>query len=772
MKTSKSYQVILPKLHPGQMRLFEALNTHRFVVACVPPNTFLIGSNKPICDIKVGDEVVSRCGRKTKVKEVFKRFYSGTLYTIKARFLLPIRCTEEHPLLVTRVTNDGNTSDTVWMTAKEIKNSFNKDKYCRFYLNIPILDGSYDTKEWKFENRSFPLTTETAWALGAVIANSLDLTSAKFKHKNTAKRFQNTLSRLGFATVLNKWRDRYTVQLPTSISRIFGELLGKQEKDRHIPDEILFHQDFSILRSFIEGYLDGTGHSRQAKEITSEALAQQLQLASVRLNGMIAVSHKQAGFFQRHKQSFIVDFAPNKKYWRRPGFFLVPIEEVCEEDYQDYVYNLSCEDETYLVSNAVTHNCTGRRWGKTLGALIIMFYKALEQPNYIAWWVAPSYKISKRSYRLFKTICDRSLISYISDTDMYIKLINGSVIEFKSSDRPEGLLGEGLNFVVYDEIAEGSPESWYMYLLPCLSDKRGQALLLSRPYGNWFYDLCEEIQASDEGTVMYFESRENPYFPPEEWEAAKKRLPPAIFQAEYAAQWVKGASAVFPNAKDVLVKTLPRYYTPTIIGVDPGRTRDFFFIAIVNTRRQIVYLMHYRGMPFNEQIEVIRKLSKTYDGHVYIDSHVLGYGLYDMLKASDVGMRVTAWPIKDPKARALAIETLALELDPSRPEHFSLPTDFPQECEPSLDELIKELSSMDYKFMPNGLIKYEAGQGIHDDGVIALGLAAIGLNDRYSRVVQIRPTPVKRYNKPDVTRKFSVQRKYSKKVASHDKAYL
>jgi len=768
MKTSKSYQVILPKLHPGQMRLFEALNTHRFVVACVPPNTFLVGTNKPICDIEIGDEIVSRCGRKTKVKEVFKRFYSGTLYTIKARFLLPIRCTEEHPLLVTRVTNDGNTSDTVWMAAKEVSGAFKKDRQYRLFLNVPILQGSYKTTEWRLFNGNLPLTVNTSWVLGVFAASQHTLKHLKLKHEGIAKKIQNILSENGFTVSVYRERDQYVVRVSTDVSSLFGELLGT--KNRRIPDEILFHKDISILRAFIEGYLVGTGYSCQTKT-HSESFAQQLQLAFIRLGKMINISSKPARRFWRHKQ-FLIDITPKQEYKRRPGFFLVPIEEVCEEDYQDYVYNLSCEDETYLVSNAVTHNCTGRRWGKTLGALIIMFYKALEQPNYIAWWVAPSYKISKRSYRLFKTICDRSLISYISDTDMYIKLINGSVIEFKSSDRPEGLLGEGLNFVVYDEIAEGSPESWYMYLLPCLSDKRGQALLLSRPYGNWFYDLCEEIQASDEGTVMYFESRENPYFPPEEWEAAKKRLPPAIFQAEYAAQWVKGASAVFPNAKDVLVKTLPRYYTPTIIGVDPGRTRDFFFIAIVNTRRQIVYLMHYRGMPFNEQIEVIRKLSKTYDGHVYIDSHVLGYGLYDMLKASDVGMRVTAWPIKDPKARALAIETLALELDPSRPEHFSLPTDFPQECEPSLDELIKELSSMDYKFMPNGLIKYEAGQGIHDDGVIALGLAAIGLNDRYSRVVQIRPTPVKRYNKPDVTRKFSVQRKYSKKVASHDKAYL
>lgn len=408
----------------------------------------------------------------------------------------------------------------------------------------------------------------------------------------------------------------------------------------------------------------------------------------------------------------------------------------------------------------------GRRFGKTVGALIIMLYKALEQPNYIAWWVAPSYKISKRSYRLFKTICDKSLIEYISDTDMYVKLINGSVLEFKSSDRPEGLLGEGLNFVVYDEVAEGSPESWYMYLLPSLSDKLGQALLISRPYGSWFYELCEEIENSDDGVVLSFASNENPYFPPEEWEAAKKRLPPAIFQAEYEAKWVKGSSFVFPYAKDVLVKSTPRYHTPTVIGVDPGRTRDFFFVSVVNTRRQIVYLMHYKGMPFNEQIGVISDLVKKFDGHVYIDSHVLGFGLYDMLKASDVGQRITAWPIKDPRARAIAIETLALELDPSRPEHFTLPLDFPAECENSLAELIKELSSMDYKFMPNGSIKYECGKGIHDDGIISLGLAAIGLNERFSRVIQIQRTPVKRYNRLEMTRRFNVQRKYSKRVAA------
>lgn len=409
---------------------------------------------------------------------------------------------------------------------------------------------------------------------------------------------------------------------------------------------------------------------------------------------------------------------------------------------------------------------SGRRWGKTNGALIIMLFKALSTPNYIAWWVAPTYGISKRSYRLFKTICDQSLIKYISDTDMYVKLVNDSVIEFKSSDRPGSLLGEGLNFVVYDEIAEGKPETWYMYLVPALSDKRGQGLLMSRPHGNWFMDLCEEIENSNEGTVLTFESRENPFFPPEEWEAAKKRLPPAVFQAEYMAQFVKGASAVFPSAKDVLIKQSIRAMSPCVIGVDPGRTRDYFAVAVVNMQRQICYLMHYRGMPFPEQIEVVKRLIQRFDGFIYIDSHVLGYGMYDMLKYSDVGARIAPYPIKDPRTRTQVIETLALELEPARSEHMSLTTDFPSECEHSLQELMKELSSMDYKFMPNGNIKYETGKGVHDDLIIALGLAAVGLNERFSRVIQVHRQPTRRYNEPVVTRKFTIERKYSRRVAS------
>jgi len=52
-----------------------------------------------------------------------------------------------------------------------------------------------------------------------------------------------------------------------------------------------------------------------------------------------------------------------------------------------------------------------------------------------------------------------------------------------SADRPDGLLGEAIHFLIVDEAAAVRDNVWDEYLAPRLIDRDGWALLVSTPHG-------------------------------------------------------------------------------------------------------------------------------------------------------------------------------------------------------------------------------------------------------------------------------------------------
>ena len=112
---------------------------------CVSPDT-LVTTNpsvKQIGEIEVGDRVLTHTGVYRKVRQVYKRNFSGEMYTIRplgAPF--PLRVTQDHPLLVsTRVVmKKGRLEKQVrkpsWKTPKELK--------VGDYLTLPIIKKTRD----------------------------------------------------------------------------------------------------------------------------------------------------------------------------------------------------------------------------------------------------------------------------------------------------------------------------------------------------------------------------------------------------------------------------------------------------------------------------------------------------------------------------------------------------------------------------------------------------------------------------------------------------
>ena len=89
-----------------------------------------------------------------------------------------------------------------------------------------------------------------------------------------------------------------------------------------------------------------------------------------------------------------------------------PLTSVETRHYSGKVYNLSTDDDTFLVSNIVSHNCGNRLKGPCSIAEGVMKFLEMENENRsidvnppVLWWiVAPSLTYARQNWRDLKAI--------------------------------------------------------------------------------------------------------------------------------------------------------------------------------------------------------------------------------------------------------------------------------------------------------------------------------------------------------------------------------
>lgn len=141
----------------------------------------------------------------------------------------------------------------------------------------------------------------------------------------------------------------------------------------------------------------------------------------------------------------------------------------------------------------------GRRYGKTtIGAREMSAHLADPTEEGYYWIVGPNYTQGEKEFRIVHGDLTRKLGLAKTIKKQYnvpqglmrIEMPWGSVLEVKSAERKESLLGEGLKGVIMAEAARHDKDTWEQYIRPALSDHRGWAWFTSTPKGyNWFQGL-------------------------------------------------------------------------------------------------------------------------------------------------------------------------------------------------------------------------------------------------------------------------------------------
>lgn len=248
----------------------------------------------------------------------------------------------------------------------------------------------------------------------------------------------------------------------------------------------------------------------------------------------------------------------------------------------------------------------GRRWGKSLIAAQWAEPKILI-PGSRGWVVSKTYDLTRKVIReivddvvnKFMSPGGLKLDTYQKAGPILLEFPWGATVEGKSAENPESLMGEELDWLVFDEFASCKQSAWEYYLRPTLTIRKGKALFISTPKGyNWAYDHFKRGKDPDEPLWFSHQapSWENPYVPPEDLEEAKRTLSPAAYSQEYGAQFTTYTGQVYKSF-DEQIHILPeqdfhlKYSWPLFRSIDFGYENPFvcLYIALDEEDRVIIY---------------------------------------------------------------------------------------------------------------------------------------------------------------------------------------
>lgn len=368
----------------------------------------------------------------------------------------------------------------------------------------------------------------------------------------------------------------------------------------------------------------------------------------------------------------------------------------------------------------------GRRWGKSLMAIrdafnVLVRRYILTGRKQRGWVVAPTFPLVREDWLIAETLLKDAITSK-RQSDMRMDFGAIGFLEFKSAERDdEGLRGAGLDCAVLDEASRISRKAWEYGVRPALADKRGRAIFISTPKGrNWFYEMWLQGQEENESIKSWqHPTYTNPYFPKEEWAELEAKTPEKILQQEFLADFLENEGTVFANLDTCLRGALedPVANENYTIGVDLAKTEDFTVLTVIrNSTCQLVDVHRFRQVDWDLQKKQIRSLSQKYPNSVcWVDSTGLGDPIEEDLKRSGVSTKDFKFTNKS-KEELIKQLTVAIEQG-----LIGIP-----DCEQT-QFLLNELRSFTYEITKSRNVKYQAPEGLHDDGVISLGLAVRGM---------------------------------------------
>lgn len=359
-------------------------------------------------------------------------------------------------------------------------------------------------------------------------------------------------------------------------------------------------------------------------------------------------------------------------------------------------------------------NC-GRQVGKSTCTALIIVQELLREDS-MTIIVTPSERQSKELLRKvlkFWRLIGRP-IAAVAATKTSLELINGSRIEAfpGSSDTIVGM--SGVTLLVADEAAR-IPDELIGSVTPMLATTDGRQVHLTTPRGRqgYFYHLWV-TPAEDDPSIgrVSIPTAECPRVTPVFLARELRRLGERQFGEWYECKFQDAELGVFRGieaACDAPSNAVRVAYHQYVIGVDWGRTHDYTVFSVIDTYNMMqVEMQRFTDIPYALQRQRLHELARRWGTeNIVAEANSMGRPVLEELQYE--GLPV--YPFETSNASkmrimdqlSLAIETGSIHL---------------------LDDPTQKAELYDYTSSrtPTGLVKYEGGNGSHDDTVMALAI--------------------------------------------------
>lgn len=371
---------------------------------------------------------------------------------------------------------------------------------------------------------------------------------------------------------------------------------------------------------------------------------------------------------------------------------------------------------------------SSRQRGKSFMISNVLLYYAINFTKSKNYCVSPTLKQSKEIYKtITNAISESGLIKSCNATDLVIKLINGSSINFKSAEQgEENLRGYTCSGILCIDECAFIEDNIFNVILPWVDFHKANILMTSTPfiksgffyrYYNYGLDLqhnCETVDWCDE---IYKEEMKK-VMPDERLEMYRQTLPSNTFKTEYLGEWISDDGTVFINFVKCLKQVLIHKEDKLYVGIDWSNQgeNDDTVISIFNDKGQQVLLIYFNNLSPLQQISKIDEILRPILNQIVViqtELNSIGTPYTDLLKQRSqiYSNKIIGFDTTNTSKNALVINMqTALEK-----EEISLLPDEKQK---------RQFGYFTAKYNPRTRnVSYSAPDGLHDDCVIATLLA-------------------------------------------------
>lgn len=362
-----------------------------------------------------------------------------------------------------------------------------------------------------------------------------------------------------------------------------------------------------------------------------------------------------------------------------------------------------------------------RQCGKSILLQTLLLQTAINKPKSTSILLSPTIEQARKIFNACKFVIEPTKL-YLrhNDTQLYLKLQNGSEILFKSGEQKVGLKGYTVTGIYCVDEAAYIPDDIFFDTMAWVNVSQAPVVICSTPNHKtgFFYKYYSLGMENGNQIFSYDWSKfdTSVLLPDEKLEQYRKEFPPAKFKTDFLGEFLDNEGGVFGNYTDILSNNFDEGGN-IYFGIDwgTGQGQDETAIAVFNSNRQMIGLYHFSDKDETQTINYIIELIKLYKPlKIQVETNSIGavfYGLLDKaIKANHLPVMLLKFTTTN-ESKERIINQFQVLIQNKQVTILDNPT------------LKVQMDMYEMKVNQNGKRTYNAANGYHDDCIIAMLLA-------------------------------------------------